>query len=139
MLRTTDDLDARIVDHLRRDARTPFTAIADQLGTSEATVRSRVHRMVEAGVIRQFTVRVRGSNVRAIIEVQAAANVETSHVAHAIRDLPGVDEVWELTGDYDIAALVNADSTDGLNDVVDAIRRLGTTSTRTRVILSEIT
>ena len=46
-----DDLDRRILSILRRDARTPYTEIADRVGTSEGTVRNRVDRMTDEGVI----------------------------------------------------------------------------------------
>lgn len=134
-----DELDERILAELRRDARTPYTAIAQAVDASEATVRSRIRRLLDDGVIRQFTVRVRGANLRAIVEVQVQTNVNAADVARAIHTLDGVEEVWELTGEWDIAAIVNVDSAEELNDVVDAIRRIGSaTSTRTRVVLHEL-
>lgn len=133
-----DDLDERILAHLRRDSRSPWTEIADAVGTSEATVRNRVSNLVEDGTIERFTVRVRGANVRAIVEVQVETNVISGQVADEILQLPGVEEVWELAGDWDIATLVNVDATEELNEVVDGIRRIDPTrATRTRVILSE--
>lgn len=133
-----DELDEEILAHLRRDARAPWTQIADAVGTSETTVRSRVNDLVEDGTIERFTVRVRGANVRAIVEVQVETNVVGGEVADRILELPGVEEVWELAGDWDIATLANVDSTEELNDVVDGIRQIEPTrATRTRVILSE--
>ena len=46
-----DDLDRSILNILRRDARTPYTEIAERVGTSEGTVRNRVERMLEEGAI----------------------------------------------------------------------------------------
>lgn len=133
-----DDLDEAILTQLRRDARAPYTQIAERVGTSETTVRSRVNDLIEDGTIRQFTVRVRGANVRALVEVQVETNVESGAVAHHVHKLDGVEEVWELTGEWDIAALANVDSTEELNRVVDGIRETpNTNQTRTRVILSE--
>ncbi len=133
-----DELDERIVTHLRRDGRAPYTEIAEAVGTSEATVRNRVKQLVEDGTIQRFTVRVRGANVRALVEVQVEVNVNAGKIAEAILGLPGVEEVLELTGDWDIAAVVDVDSTEGLNQVVDGIRDIGSTrATRTRVILTE--
>ncbi len=134
----TDTLDDRILHHLQVDGRAPYTEIAEAVDTSEATVRSRVRRLVEDGIIQQFTVRVRGANVRALVEVEVETNVLGDDVADEVLGLPGVEEVWELTGDWDLAALVNTDSTQGLNDVVDGIRRIKPArATRTRVILNE--
>mgnify|MGYP002762855486 CR=1 FL=1 len=42
-----DELDRQILDILRRDARTPYTEIAAQVGTSEGTVRNRVERLTD--------------------------------------------------------------------------------------------
>ncbi len=133
-----DNLDEAILAQLRRDARAPYTQIADAVNTSETTVRTRIQDMVDDGTIQQFTVRVRGANVRALVEVQVHTNVQSGTIAEAVHQLPGIEETWELTGDWDIMALINVDSTDELNHVVDGIRKIDNTQeTRTRVILSE--
>lgn len=134
-----DDLDRSILDHLRRDARTPFTEIADAAGVSESTVRNRVNQLEEDGVIQQFTVRLRGANVRALVEIEIEINTLSTGVAEQILELEGVEEVWELTGEWDLAVLVQADTTEELNRAVDGIRRIEPTrSTRTSVILDEL-
>lgn len=134
-----DETDRAILDHLRRDGRAPFTAIAEAVGVSESTVRSRVDQLEEEGIIQGFTVRVRGANVRALVEVQVEVNVLSTEVGEAILEIDGVEEVLELTGEFDLAALVHADTTEELNRVVDGIRRVDSTrSTRTSVILDEL-
>jgi len=45
------ELDKRIIEHLERDGRRPFTQIAADLEVSEATVRSRTDRLVENGIL----------------------------------------------------------------------------------------
>lgn len=49
-----NDLDIEIIKQLQSDARKPFTAIAEELGLPESTVRKRVDRLEETGVL-QFT------------------------------------------------------------------------------------
>lgn len=46
-----DDLDRAIVAALADDGRRPFTAIARDIGLSEATVRQRYTRLVDSGVL----------------------------------------------------------------------------------------
>jgi len=134
-----DDTDRAILDHLRADSRAAFTDIADQLGVSEATVRSRVRQLEEDGTIEGFTVRVRGASVRALANVQVEVNVHSMQVGEAVLDLDGVEEVWELTGEYDLAVIAHADTTEQLNTIVDGIRRVDATrATRTSVILDEL-
>lgn len=47
-----NDLDIKIISQLQSDARKPFTAIAEELGLPESTVRKRVDKMEEVGIIR---------------------------------------------------------------------------------------
>ncbi len=75
-----DDLDRQILDILRRDARTPYTEIASQVGTSEGTVRNRVERLTEDGVIERFTVSTRTGNIKAMIEVSVKVDVDTTEI-----------------------------------------------------------
>lgn len=46
-----DELDASILALLGRDGRMSFTSIAAQLGLSEGTIRNRVQRMTENGML----------------------------------------------------------------------------------------
>jgi len=75
-----DDIDRRILDTLRRDARTPYTEIADDIGVSEGTVRNRVDSLVDAGVIERFTVATSTGNVKAMIEIGVAMDVNTHEI-----------------------------------------------------------
>ena len=46
-----DDLDRQIISILQYDGRTPFTAIANELNTTEGTVRRRVKQLTENGLM----------------------------------------------------------------------------------------
>src|SRR6056297_430720 len=97
-----DELDREILNILRRDARTPYTEIAEQVGTSEGTVRNRVEGMVEDGVIERFTVTTRTGNVKAMIELSVAMDVNTDEVGKRLADWEEVDFVWQVSGEDDI-------------------------------------
>src|SRR3954447_25526083 len=47
-----DDLDRSIITELQNDGRRSFREIARSIGVSEATVRTRVRRLDEAGALR---------------------------------------------------------------------------------------
>ena len=47
-----DEVDHRIVAHLRRDGRMPYKTLAKELGLTEATGRSRVRRLEERDSLR---------------------------------------------------------------------------------------
>lgn len=50
-----DDLDRKIIDQLQRDGAATNAYVAEQVGTSEATVRRRRTRLQEEDVIRDIT------------------------------------------------------------------------------------
>ena len=133
-----DELDRRILDILRRDARTPNTEIADEVGTSEGTVRNRVERLVEEGVIERFTISTRTGNLKAMIEVTVAVDVDTNDVSELMADWKDVDFVWQVSGEEDVVLVVDAADTQSLNNLITRARELDEVkNTKTRLILDE--
>ncbi|MDZ5810463.1 Lrp/AsnC family transcriptional regulator [Halorubrum sp. AD140] len=133
-----DDLDRRILSILRRDARTPYTEIADRVGTSEGTVRNRVDRMTEEGIIERFTVTTRTGNVKAMIEISVEMNVDTAAVGERMVEWEEVDFVWQVSGEDDIVLVVDAVDTRAVNELISQAREMDEVkSTKTRLILDE--
>ncbi|WP_121820433.1 Lrp/AsnC family transcriptional regulator [Halostella salina] len=133
-----DDLDQQILNILRRDARTAYTEIADRVGTSEGTVRNRVERMTEEGIIERFTVTTRTGNVKAMIEVGVAVDVDTTAVSERMAEWEEVDFVWQVSGEEDVVLVVDASDTQGVNDLITQAREMeDVVSTKTRLILDE--
>lgn len=50
-----DDIDRKIIDALRRDAKKPLAEIGSLVGLAASSVTERVRRLVATGVIRRFT------------------------------------------------------------------------------------
>ena len=133
-----DNLDKRILDIMKKDSRCPYVEIADKLGVSEGTVRSRVHKMTEDGIIRGFTIKTSSKNVKALVEVKIDVNTDTEAIAKELSKYDGVTEVFEVTGDQDIIAIVDVESSQSLNEIIERVRRYDNVlSTRTRLILKE--
>lgn len=133
-----DNLDKRIIDILKKDSRCPFVDIAEQLGVSEGTVRSRVHRLTDDGIIRGFTIKTSSKNVKALVEIRIDVNTDGDVIAQELSRLQGVTEVFEVTGDQDMVAIIDVDSSNKLNDIIEQVRRHDNIlSTRTRLILKE--
>jgi DNA-binding Lrp family transcriptional regulator len=133
-----DELDREILDILRRDARTPYTEIADSVGTSEGTVRNRVEGMVDSGVIERFTVATRTGNVKAMIEITVDVDVHTGGLTERMAEWERVDFVWQVSGEEDIVLVVDTADTRGLNELIARAREMDEVmSTKTRLILDE--
>ena len=133
-----DDLDQEILDILRRDARAPYTEIAEQVGTSEGTVRNRVERLLEEGIIERFTVSTRTGNIKAMIEVSVKVNVHTTEITERMAEWDQVDFVWQVSGEADIVLVVDAADTQAVNQLITRARELDEVeNTKTRLILDE--
>ncbi|MFB6102394.1 MAG: Lrp/AsnC family transcriptional regulator [Haloplanus sp.] len=133
-----DELDRRILSILRRDSRTPYTEIADRVGTSEGTIRNRVERLADEGIIERFTVATRTGNVKAMIEVSVAVDVDTTDVSRRMAEWDEVDFVWQVSGEEDIVMVVDATDTRAVNELITKARELDEVqNTKTRLILDE--
>jgi len=133
-----DALDRQILNLLRRDARTPYTEIAEAVGTSEGTVRNRVERMTEDGVIERFTVTTHTGNVKAMIEIGVDVAVDTTRMSDTLAEWEQVDFVWQVSGEDDIVLVVDASDTQGVNQLITRAREMEeVVSTKTRLILDE--
>ncbi len=139
MPRTLSPLDHDLLRLLRKNGREPFVRLADELGTTEGTVRARIKRLTDDGVIRQFTIRTGDANLRALIEVVTDTNVNTSKLSGRISSWRGVEVVYEVSGDEDILVIADAKDTEELNELIEKIRKLpDVRSTRSRLILREV-
>jgi DNA-binding Lrp family transcriptional regulator len=133
-----DQLDRRILNVLRRDARTPYTEIAERVGTSEGTVRNRVERMTDEGIIERFTVATRTGNVKAMVEISVAVDVNTTQMSERMADWDEVDFVWQVSGEEDMVLVIDAIDTAALNDLITRAREMEEVkNTKTRLILDE--
>ncbi len=133
-----DDLDREILSILRRDARTPYTEIAERVGTSEGTVRNRVDRLTENGIIERFTVTTQTGNVKAMIEISVDMNVDTGEISERMVNWDEVDFVWQVSGEDDIVLVVDCVDTQAVNELISQARELEEVkATTTRLILDE--
>lgn len=98
-----DDKDRKIIQILEKNARTPFTEIAERLKVSESTIRNRVSVLERDGVIKKYTIVVDpikiGLNTVAIVGL----DVEPSMFLEAAKKMADIDKVRYVatsTGDH---------------------------------------
>ena len=88
-----DRLDLKIIRSLSQNARKPYSGIAKELEVSDATVRKRVNRLVEEGIIKQFNLLLdyhrMGRIVKAFIGLRVNAN-KLMNVVGPLQDNPDV-------------------------------------------------
>ena len=133
-----DDVSKAIIEQLQQDGRRAYAAIGKAVGLSEAAVRQRVQRLLDAGVMQIVAVTDPlqvGFSREALIGVTVEGDVVP--VADAIADLPEVSYVVLTAGSFDVICEVVCEDDDHLLDVInDRIRSIsGVRSTQSFVYL----
>ncbi|MEN3061451.1 MAG: Lrp/AsnC ligand binding domain-containing protein, partial [Candidatus Methanosuratincola petrocarbonis] len=76
--------------------------------------------------------------IEALVLVKCESNVYTTAVARRILWISGVSKVLEISGDFDIEVLLNVETVNQMNEVLENIRKIkGVTSTNTRIVLKK--
>jgi Lrp/AsnC family transcriptional regulator for asnA, asnC and gidA len=122
-----DSLDRDILALLQEDARLPNRAIAVRVGSSEPTVRRRIDRMIEDGLIKIVAVAspfALGHTVMAILGLQIDRSYQ-SQIEEALCAIPEVRFVGLTLGSYDMIVEVWLPSTNALleflTDTISAV------------------
>lgn len=103
-----DALDYRILSLLQEDGRASYTALAEELGVTESTVRKRLGRLLEEGVVRVVGVlnpsRL-GRETAAMVGIRVDGD-RGEEVAQFLATLPQVRSLVMCAGLYDLIAQV---------------------------------
>ncbi len=79
-------------------------------------------------------------DINALVMLEVESHVYTSAVVRRLRSFTNVSNVYEVTGEYDISALVNVENVMALNNLIEELRTVtGVKRTETRVILKKYT
>jgi Lrp/AsnC family transcriptional regulator for asnA, asnC and gidA len=114
-----DDVSKAIIEQLQEDGRRPYAAIGKAVGLSEAAVRQRVQRLLDAGVMQIVAVTDPlqvGFPRQAMIGVNCEGDVEA--VAEKIADMSEVDYVVITAGGFDLLVEVVCEDDDHLLDLI---------------------
>lgn len=122
-----DAVDRALLRLLERDARTPNSALAEQVGIAPSTCLGRVRALRERGVIRGYHADVdpaaTGHPLQAMISVrlQADARSRLAEFVERVGRLPEVRDVYFLAGQDDYLLRVATADTASLRDLVTTL------------------
>lgn len=129
-----DETAKRIIELLQSDGRLSYSAIAKDVGLSEAAVRHRVQKLIDSGVMQVVAVTdplQMGFARQAMVGVKVTGNV--LEVAAELATIDQLDYIVITTGRFDILAELVAESDDELLDIIaakiSALDRVVTTET----------
>jgi len=100
-----DEIDFKILDIMRNDARISLTSMSKKLGLSKSAVKYRVDHLVELGVIKSFFTlvdsAVYGMNLSVVFDLTVEQQVIET-VAKKLSSYPEVIRAYELTNSPDL-------------------------------------
>jgi Lrp/AsnC family transcriptional regulator for asnA, asnC and gidA len=133
-----DAISKQIIEQLQEDGRRSYASIGKAVGLSEAAVRQRVQRLLDAGVMQIVAVTdplTVGFPRAAMIGIRVEGDSEA--VADKLASSPDVDYVVLTAGTFDVLVEVVCEDDDHLLEVINKrIRAIpGVTSTETFVYL----
>jgi len=115
-----DNIDIAILTHLRDNARKSNSEIAGHLDVSEGTIRKRLKKLEDKNIIKRYTIDV--NNVfAALVGIQFATNTPAKDLPLSQQSM-GLTRIYEVTGRYDIIAIVEKEDPTAINNVLDEIR-----------------
>jgi Lrp/AsnC family transcriptional regulator for asnA, asnC and gidA len=137
-----DKTDCRIIELLQKDGRMPNTLIAKNLEISEATIRSRLNRLIKEEYIQIVAVSnplKLGFDIVGILKI----TVDVKKIDNVSKELSKIDQIWYVvhaTGSSDIYAEFNAKTIDELNDFIgNKVHKIdGLLKTETSLILKYV-
>ncbi|MFB9237859.1 Lrp/AsnC family transcriptional regulator [Plantactinospora siamensis] len=132
-----DDVAKQIIEQLQQDGRRPYASIGKAVGLSEAAVRQRVQRLLDAGVMQIVAVTdplQLGFPRQAMIGLRTTGDLET--VADKLAGLDEVDYVVITAGSFDLLTEVVCRNDDHLLEILQRLRAVeGVASTEAFVYL----
>jgi DNA-binding Lrp family transcriptional regulator len=131
--------DQKLLLLLRQNARTSITDLARALNLSRSTVQNRIARLEVSGVIAGYSVQLGGAFSSSQVEAHVSIKVAQKLTARTNSTLEGISQVSQLfsvSGEYDLIAIVQAQSLEELSAVLDEIGNLeGVERTNSAVVL----
>ena len=100
-------------------------------------MRKRIKTLTDGGVIRKFTVKISlTEGAQAITLLTANPACPTQEVSRKIQAIPNVETTYEVSGEYDIVAVIGGMNMTEVNECIEKIRMVeGIVKTNTMIVL----
>ena len=121
MPKKLDLIDLKILEELKNNSRISFNEISQKVDKTEATVRRRVKRLVEEGVIKHFTIEY-DINTTQKISATIKADIDFKDIKRILKELKEIEEItdiWRLSGDCGLIMKVDISSIEEFNPLIE--------------------
>ncbi|EOD42812.1 transcriptional regulator, AsnC family [Candidatus Nanobsidianus stetteri] len=126
-----DEKDKQLLSLLQKNCKLSLRELSQITEMRETTIFTRIKRLENAGIIKEYRAvldpKAIGKNVLAfvLIKYDPSAGIKQREVAEKIANLPEIQEVHIIAGDWDMIAKVREKDVEGLGKaVLDKIREI---------------
>ena len=117
-----DNIDLKILEILRDDAKKPFTEVAKKVHVSQGTVHVRMNKMEEAGIIERTTLKLNygkmGFDITAFIGIYLEKSALYEQVLAKLKGIPEIINIHYTTGNYSMFVKIHCRDTNHLKEVL---------------------
>ena len=121
MSRKLDLLDLKIIEELKNNSRISYSEISQKIDKTEATVRRRVKKLLEEGIITRFTIDFSVDSEQCIsATIKAIPDFkDIKRILKELRDIDEIKNIWRLSGDCGLLMKVDISSIDKFNPLIE--------------------
>ena len=121
MPKNLDLVDLKIIEELENNSRISYSDISQKIDKTEATVRRRVKKLLEEGVITRFTIDYNidsKQNISATIKAVPDFK-DIKRILKQLRAIEEIKNIWRLSGDCGLLMKVDIPSIDMFNPLIE--------------------
>ena len=116
-----DLVDLKILEELKNNSRMSYNEISERINKTEATVRRRVQKLKDDGVIKRFTI---DYEVDSKPKVSATIKIEPDfkdikRILSELRNIEEINVIWRLSGDCGLLMKVDIPSIEQFNPLIE--------------------
>ena len=116
-----DYVNCRILDVLSKNSSLPFVELAKQIGISDATIHTRVKKLLALGIIKKFTIIVDnnllGYDHLAFINIKIE-NGRTEETTKNLMEIDEILEIHEIYNKFDLMIKIRSKDLDDLRNII---------------------
>ncbi len=124
-----DNISYRILTLLQSDSRMTYTQISKEVNLSIPSVKERINKMVDKGIIKNNSIEVDfkklGRNISAIICVDVMSS-RYEHFLKFCSSNPYITDFHRVLGPYNAIIFVAISDTDIFEEFIDSLKNYGT-------------
>ena len=108
-----DKIDQKILSELTNDSSISIPRLSEKINVNSSVVYSRIKRLVKKKLIERFTIEINNKELGYGVKSLTGINMDSKQRDNVIQELfkiPGVREVSEVTGRFDILVTMYAEN-----------------------------